>query len=222
MFSKLYSIIISIPINISIKSNKIEKIYDKELKLKEFIGEKNKFLNILKTCKNKILFPKEMISDIKKINELKYLYYLIKNYNNVIIDARKLFKKLYNINCWGYYFNKQSYWNYLVNEINIKITVYRNEIMKSIKKNSNIIINKLLIKFNCWIEKIRFFMFINKNIKNLDYIYEDYDQVKNKSIKKSLKISQVLTLLPMFTNSKSLIVNSNIYHYTIPDLYFFD
>lgn len=193
-----------------------------------FKEQKNKLINILIPYRNKILFPKEMILDIGKINGLENLSFNMSCYNSYIKESRYLLKKLRCTYFWGYFFNTYENWYVSVNIIPAGIEKYKKEIFTEIKENSKLIIQSFLIKLDSYLEnnfmdKISFFMSINKNIKNLDYIYDDFDKNNNVYIKQSLKIKQIQMLFPLFSNSKSIKNFENIenLYYDISDLYFF-
>lgn len=193
-----------------------------------FNEQKNKLIKILHPYKNKILFPKEMICDLEKINGLQNLSFSIYSYNSYIKEARYLLKRIRNTYFWGYFFNKYEDWYISVNTIPAGIEKYKKEILKEIKEQSELIMQSLLIKLDSCVEKnyldkITLFMSIDKNTKKLDYIYEYFDKNENKQIQKSLKIKQIQILLPLFSNSKSIKKPQNIenLYYGIPDLFLF-
>lgn len=193
------------------------------IKQSTFQEQKQKLIKILNLYKNKILFPIEMINDIKKINGLEQLSHYLYAYNSFIKEARYLSKKLKNISFWGYFFNTYDNWFVSVNSIPIGIEKYHKEILKETIDKTTLISESLFIKLNSWHEKISIFMSIHKNCKNLDYIYKYINKTENIHVKKSLTIVDIKILLPVFSNSKLIKkINSidNLY-YNIPDLYLF-
>lgn len=193
-----------------------------------FNEQKNKLIKILLLYKNKILFPKEMIYDMGKIDGLQNLSFSLHSYNSYIKEARYLLKRLRNIYFWGYFFNKHEDWYISVNTIPEGIEKYKKEILKEIKEQSELILQSLLIKLDSCVEKnyldkITLFISIDKNTKNLDYVFEEFDKIENKQIQKSLKIKQIQMLLPLFSNSKSIKKQKNIenVYYSVPDLFLF-
>lgn len=193
-----------------------------------FEEQKNKLINILITYRNKILFPKEMIFDIGKIKGLENLSFYMSCYNSYIKESRYLLKRLRCTYFWGYFFNTYENWYVSVNTIPAGIEKYKKEIFTEIKEKSKLIIQSLLIKLdscseNNFMDKISFFMSIDKNTKKLDYTYDDFDKNNNVQIKQSLKIKQIQMILPLFSNSKSIKNSQNIenLYYDVPDLFLF-
>jgi hypothetical protein len=207
--------------------NKYEKTNKSKEKKKEIFEEqKNKLKKILQTCGNKILFPKDMINDISKINGLELLSYYMYGYNSFIKEARTLLKRIVYIRYWGYFFSTYEQWTISVNSIPIGIDKYKKEIVKLTHEKSDLILKSLLINLDSWQTKILTFMSIVKNNKNLDYIFCYFDNLENKEIKKSLTIQNVQMLLPVFLNSKTIkkskesLEYNNLY-YNVPDLFIF-
>lgn len=182
----------------------------------DFSNDKNKYLNMLSNLRYKILFPKQMILDIKNIVKLDLLAYCLIEYNSAIIDSRKLFKKLNKLNHWGYLFDTYEKWDNKVNEVNIRYITYKEEILKIITSKFNLINEKPLIKFLNWIENMKIFMNISKNHIISEYIYQDFNYLTNKPIKKIFNNEQIISLLPLFTDNKT---NTNNNYYQISDLF---
>lgn len=183
----------------------------------EFTNNKNKYLSILDNLRHKILFPKQMILDIKNIVKLDLLAYCLIEYNEAILDSRKLFKKLDKLNHWGYFFNTYIGWDKKINEIKIKYHIYKEEIIKIITSKFNLIIEKLLIKLSNWIENIKIFMNIYKN--NSEYIYQDFNYLTNKPVERIFNNEQIILLLPLFTNNKITNQTNINNYYKISDLF---
>ena len=188
-------------------------------KIRNFIKEKKNFQTILNIYKNKILFTKEFIQDIKKISGLENLSWYIQGYNSLIKESRYLSKELQKVSSWGYLFNSYNGWNFSINSIKIGIEKYQMEILNCIEEKSELIIQSLLIKFDYiyWFSKIVIFMSITKDsISSNNFIC-----VRNfgsTQLVDKLTLKQAKKLLPLFSNSK-LVTQKNSIYYPIQDLY---
>lgn len=187
-------------------------------KIKNFIGEKKQFENILNVYKKKVLFPKEFIHDIGKISGLESFTWCIRGYNSLIIESRYLLKELKKVSSWGYIFNSYKSWFMAVNSIEIGMNKYQTEILNCIENKSELIIKSLLIKFDYsyWISKIIIFMSITKDsiTTNKFICVRNFGSTQ---LLDELKLEQVKKLLPLFSNSKLIRKKDSIY-YPISDL----
>lgn len=146
-----------------------------------FIQQKYKLIKKVHNYSNKLLFPTYFVDNFKypvtlytNIDQknLKQMYEYLNTYNGLILQARDYFHKLKEITEWNL---KKSYtcWRIKVQYLIIKIEIYKNCILKSIKINSpgkiyDISLQNYLIKDN-----ISTFMKIHKQ-QNMYLLIDDY------------------------------------------------
>lgn len=188
------------------------------LKIKKFIYDKKNFCDILNIYKNKIIFPKEFIADIKKINGLTNLYHYIEGYNSAIKEARYLSTKLKNVSSWGYIFNSYNSWYNSINIVGIEIKKYQSLILNMVEENQLLIEYYIGDNFTYsnWLFRLIVFMYLIKDSDDSNnFICERFfDKIK---LVNNLNLEQAEKLLIIFSNSK--LIQKKYLYYTIPDLY---
>ena len=157
-----------------------------------FIQEKNGILSELNKHNKKLLFPRTVISSMKK--QKLVIYSFMKKYNEFLIKIRELSVTLNKLERWGLLIDSYTNWKFSVYRNISGLNIYFQEIIKSINNSDDIFTN--LLKNQCGLKLEKIFIFMTTIKEDNTYIWIN----TNTNTQYQFNESYIIDLLPRSIN----------------------